>query len=746
MKQHTPNKGMRVALSLALISALGITGTLADTLPLSATSEDLTGGGDNVRSVNLGRSVVSATGYEQDIKDAPASIAIVPREEILTRPIRDLGDAVQDIPGVYVESSKTGGNTISMRGLGSAYTLILIDGKRQNVAQGFDSNGFNGTFASFMPPASMIDRIEVIRGPASIIYGSDAMGGVINIITKKHSDTFTSGIQVETDLAEHSNTFGHQYGANAYANIPFIKDMLSLNIRGGYKQGDQNAFYKPGFGPHSPVVQGTNNPYLGWSAAAYTNWNAGGRINYTPNKNNYIYLDSEVYFARAGTLNTSGNAIGAIRDFYKFNNVLSHDANYDWGKLSSYIQYSQTQWAPHAQNGLSSGVSPGAKKGDSVDWSQARYNRDLVFQSAYMNDFDFGGAGSLIFNGGLYYLWEELETKNTGYKGHMNQVAVFAEGEYLINQYLSTTLGLRYNYSDIFQAIPNPRFYVNYNPTDWLTFKAGIATGVLVPQLSYLYDGYTLSTARGSSSTTTAIYGNKDLEPERSLSYELSTIVDSESAMLILTGFYTSFSNKISSVTGIQKGTSIDGVACDADTATECTFYRNLDSAMITGAEASLKVKPIYGISLDASYGFTYSRTLEAKEGQEYLVGEPVNNVPRHKFTIKPTYQYKNFNAYIRWSGNYKTPTSAVASSSLATSARGILGNFYRDYQLVDFAATYKFSKVFALTLAVNNLLDVAFYDDLIAYSGNRGTTSYLNPYQRILPSRNYWISFRADF
>ncbi|TLD81075.1 hypothetical protein LS68_004565, partial [Helicobacter sp. MIT 05-5293] len=52
--------------------------------------------------MNLGRSVVTASGYEQDIKDAPASISIIPQEEILTRPIRDLGDAVQDVPGVYV--------------------------------------------------------------------------------------------------------------------------------------------------------------------------------------------------------------------------------------------------------------------------------------------------------------------------------------------------------------------------------------------------------------------------------------------------------------------------------------------------------------------------------------------------------------------------------------------------------------------------------------------------------------------
>lgn len=137
-------------------NAIALSLVFANTIVLA--DEVVAGGGQNleedsnVRKVNLGRSVVTASGYEQDIKDAPASISIIPQEEILTRPIRDLGDAVQDIPGVYVESSKTGGNTISMRGLGSAYTLILIDGKRQNVAQGFDANGFNGVHSSFMPP------------------------------------------------------------------------------------------------------------------------------------------------------------------------------------------------------------------------------------------------------------------------------------------------------------------------------------------------------------------------------------------------------------------------------------------------------------------------------------------------------------------------------------------------------------------------------------------------------------------
>ena len=97
---------------------------------------------DNIDAKQLDKVVVTASGYEQDIKNAPATISIIPKEEIMSRPIRDIGDAVQDVPGVSVEMQKTGGNSISMRGLGSNYTLILIDGKRQNVAQGFSTNGF----------------------------------------------------------------------------------------------------------------------------------------------------------------------------------------------------------------------------------------------------------------------------------------------------------------------------------------------------------------------------------------------------------------------------------------------------------------------------------------------------------------------------------------------------------------------------------------------------------------------------
>ncbi|WP_237416439.1 TonB-dependent receptor domain-containing protein [Helicobacter saguini] len=689
--------------------------------------------------------VSTASGYEQNLRDAPASISVITSEEIMTRPIRDIGDAVQDIPGVYTEQDKTGQNTIKMRGMESKYTLILIDGKRQNTAQGFIANAL-GNATSFMPPASMIERIEVIRGPASIIYGSDAMGGVINVITKKHSDKLTMGIQAETKLFEEKE-WGNVYGANGYIFVPLIKQTLSLNLRGGGRYNEQNGFRKPSWA----TLNTTNdprgpNPYMGHSATGSHNWNAGLRLTYTPDKHNTIYLDSEVYNGRFGSLNTSRFSFTSVQEMYKTNNVLSHEAEYDWGKLSTYGQYTFTVIAAHAMNsgneypsdGGIKGLPPGASKGDYINWANRRENHNAVFQSTYNKQFNFNAAGFLIFSGGVYYMYERLHdfSSRSPFDKDMHQVAVFAEGEYHINDYISTTLGLRYNYSNIFDSrIPNPRVYINYTPTEWLTIKAGIASGMLTPQLSYIYYGPTEST---SNNVTTYTYGNYDIQPELSWNYELSTMFDTKYFGAVLTGYYTDFTNKIAQ-------TRYYGGLCEGQVgnATQCYIYTNLGKSLMAGLEVGANLKPFYGFSLDTSYSFTYTQRLEG----EYK-GEPLVEVPFHAINVTPKYTWNDFSIYLRWTGRFMTPTDP-SSGAARTGVRNIVGKYYKDYQLVDIAATYKFFKHYIVTFAVNNLFDVYFMDySRVASTNNAGVTSYSaqNNYQRILPSRNYWLTLRVEF
>lgn len=129
--------------------------------------------------------VVTASGFEQRLEDAPASVTVISGDDLRKRSIQNLADAVRDVEGVAVIGGANE-NDISIRGMPGDYTLILVDGKRQS---GRDSrvNGNAGYEQSFIPPAAAIERIEVIRGPMSSLYGSDAIGGVINIITRKFS-------------------------------------------------------------------------------------------------------------------------------------------------------------------------------------------------------------------------------------------------------------------------------------------------------------------------------------------------------------------------------------------------------------------------------------------------------------------------------------------------------------------------------------------------------------------------------
>ena len=128
----------------------------------------------------LDQVVVTASGFEQKITDAPASISVITREELAKRPYMTLLDAVRDLEGVDVGETrdKTGQGSVSMRGMGSDYTLLLINGRRQNNHGDIYPNNFGGNQFNHIPPLDMIQRIEVIRGPASTLYGADALGGV----------------------------------------------------------------------------------------------------------------------------------------------------------------------------------------------------------------------------------------------------------------------------------------------------------------------------------------------------------------------------------------------------------------------------------------------------------------------------------------------------------------------------------------------------------------------------------------
>lgn len=176
----------------------------------------------------LNSMVVTAAGYEQQVTDAPASISVVTREELENKHYRDITDALQNVPGVVV----TGGGSsqdISLRGMGAKYTLILVDGKRQSTREPRPGSDGPGGEQGWLPPLSAIERIEVIRGPMSSLYGSDALGGVINVITRKVAKKWGGSVTTETTIQEDSDS-GDMNQSRFYVNGPLVKDKLGYRF------------------------------------------------------------------------------------------------------------------------------------------------------------------------------------------------------------------------------------------------------------------------------------------------------------------------------------------------------------------------------------------------------------------------------------------------------------------------------------------------------------------------------------
>ena len=274
----------------------------------------------------LDTSVVSAAGYAQDTREAPASVSVITEKELATKPVSDLGSAIGDVPGVDISTNKMGAADISIRGFGSAYTLILVDGRKQNTSTSMVNNGFDPGRV-FMPPVGAIERIEVIRGPASTVWGSDAVGGVVNIITKKHPEKFTGSISVDRTQFDDDDSYGNRWGSSVYLGVPIKEDALSLQLRARYLGRDASGLKKPG------VTSG--NPYATHSPTEGFTGNIGGRLDMTLNPTNDLYVDADYTRYKGGARNTSKNSIETYRWWNKYNAVIGHQGKYDIGTLDT---------------------------------------------------------------------------------------------------------------------------------------------------------------------------------------------------------------------------------------------------------------------------------------------------------------------------------------------------------------------------------------------------------------------------
>ncbi|WP_282039409.1 TonB-dependent receptor domain-containing protein [Halomonas alimentaria] len=677
--------------------------------------------------------VVTAAGYEQALAEAPASISVISREELEERRVTSIADALRDVEGVDVggQVGKTGGRNISIRGMPSDYTLILIDGRRQNTAGSVTPNGFGETATSFMPPVSAIERIEVIRGPMSTLYGSDAMGGVINIITRKVGDEWSGSVQAENTFNEHDE-FGDSRETSLYASGPLIEETLGLQVRGRFHERDASRLtYTEADGTEVPVSQRGPSPVEG------DIYSLGAKLTLTPHEDHELWLDGETSRQRfnnddcqLGTLDgrtrscepAPGEANGYSDElrFERNQLAIGHTGRFASGTLESSLMRNTTETTgrtiPGTQGQPYEGF-PGIVGGD---------DRELETTNTVLDSKFTMPLGDHMATIGGQWMDSELTDGLATEAFSQTTWALFAEDEWWLAEDWALTLGGRYDHHDAFGSQFSPRGYLVWSASDDWTLKGGMSRGYKTPSLNDLHDGVNGVTGQGTILTI----GNPDLQPEKSTSSELAAQYDNgEGFMASATLFHNRFDDKIaagpditiSGDPGIPDGTYSQDI--------------NIDEAETQGIELSTRIQLSERVNLSANYTYTDS---EQKSGEQQ--GEPLTDTPEH--AVNGTLRWQTTERLSTWlSGEYRSERYRNRERVRGAASYDDLGDF-ESYALFHLGGSYRVSDAFTVSATVQNLFDKDFVD----YRAYDGGAEYGNVYANSEEGRRLWLSARYTF
>lgn len=671
--------------------------------------------------------VVTASGHEQKITDAPASVSVISQQELQKKNYTDLGEALSGIEGVDVRggTGKTGGLDISIRGMPGKYTLILINGIRQNASENTTPNGFGTMNTAMMPPLSAIDHIEVIRGPMSTLYGSDAMGGVINIITKKSSNVWHGSLNVGHSVQEHGK-WGDASQIGFWTSGPLISKTLDLSLRGSFihRQGSDVTSLSD--------TSNTRTPY----PVRTDNYDFGGRVSYRTSEDNSLWLDGDIarqnYDNNRGQLGPVGTRGGGYTDELHYQRqkwIIGHDTDLTFGRWSSTLSRAVTE---NTGRLLTAQTLSKVNKGLSGQ-SRELKNTNTIFDSSLTTAV---GGNHLVQLGGEYQdmqLKDGIVLANSGETFHQKEWALYFEDDWNLLDPLTLTWGSRYEQHDSFGGHVSPRAYIVWNALDNWTVKGGISTGYKTPSLSQLHNGVSGVTGNGTISTI----GNPGLKPESSVNYETGIYYENDNSLKAnVTGFINNFRNAIQSET-INDSTNT---------------YRNVGKATTRGIELAAGF-PLFipEVTMDLNYTLIDSR----QRGGDNP-GAPLTSTARQMANARLNWSLSSdFSTWLAMEYHGKTPRYTRSYNNLTPVQKAVYddrGADLKPWTVVNLGGSCQLSPQLTVNGTVNNLLDKDFSGVEYYRVGRNGT--YAGDYFQtsasttgyVTPGRNYWLSLNYAF
>ena len=563
------------------------------------------------RTYNLNPVVVTGSGHHQRLKSTATPVRVLSSQEIHEQGISTFDGALTRMMPQVSMSPNSMGTFLRLNGLGNKYILILINGQKLtgDISNNVDLNRIN---------MSRVKRIEVLDGAASSLYGSDAIAGVINIITDQPtqnlvsvtSDTRISGhgqLTENVTLDIYKNGFGSYTSfshdqADSYRNndLEYVKssDTETQQTIAPFFTGYRSKIIGQKF-TYAPTEQLALNAGLDYSYKITdrpeTRPDITGGLDYEMRYKGFRWNVGGIYKF------TAKNSLQATFTVDRFRYGKEYDVETKTNHVGDYVQSKKQRMMDGEVKAIL-----GLMK-----------NSTTIFGADWRKDYLSATSGDI--------------------NQHVYTLAAYAQHEMKFLKDFTATLGLRLTHHETFKNHLTPKATLMYAPGNF-RFRATYSAGFRAPGLDELYYHY-FSVNRGKAQIS---FGNQDLSPEKSNYFSLNAEYRSQTIAVSVTGFINRINDMVVKQNVKVNATSLDMLRKEFPEMTDdqaakleqYALYQNSDKGDVKGIQLNVSANIFSGFNLSANYVYTYARS---KNGEEWT---PLERSIRHAATIAANYHH----------------------------------------------------------------------------------------------------------
>ena len=582
------------------------------------------------RSYNLNPVVVTGSGHHQRLKSTATPVHVLSAQEISEQGITTFDEALTRMMPQASMAPNSMGTFLRLNGLGNKYILILMNGQKLSgdISNNVDLNRIN---------MARVKRIEILDGAASSLYGSDAIGGVINIITDQPTNsvcsvTNTTKVSGHGILTESINLDIYKNGFGSYTS--FTHD------RADSYQNNNLEFVKGS----DTETQQTIAPFF----TGYRSNIVGQKFTYAPNRHLALNAGMDYYYKITNRPETREDITGGtdyemrykglrwnIGGIYKFTAKNSLQANFTVDRFRYGKEYDVA-----------------TKKYAVGDYVQSKKQRTMEGEMKAILGLVEGSTTIL----GVNYRKDYLTATSGDIHQHAYTLAAYAQHEHRLLRDLTATVGLRYTHHETFGNQFSPKAVLMYAPGNF-RFRATYSQGFRAPGLDEIYYRY-FSVNRGKAQI---IFGNPDLKAERSHYVSLNAEYRSDLLAVSVTGFLNRINDMV-----VRQDIPVDGTSLamlrqefpemtdeQAGKLERYSRYQNSDLGDVKGLQMNVSANLFQGFNLSANYVYTYART---KSDDEWVAME---RSIRHAATIAANYHHRwgHYSLHVNLNGKLQSKT-----------------------------------------------------------------------------------------